>query len=131
MKRTIEWILTICGMIMALLLLITGFVFLFLENKQSYLDILYNKWNDNDYALLLELMENIGIDWILPGVIAAVFGVVLMYCLKKDTQLFAIGWISIIVAGTLSFISAFGSFPAVFFIITGLIILVRKPLSTE
>lgn len=129
MKRTVEYILIICGILVALSLLITGIILLVIENKQSYLEGLYNKWSEEKYELLLQLMKNISFDWILPGVVGVVLGSFLFYYLKKDKHLFVMGWISIALPGILTFFSDFGSFTFVFFIITGLIILVRNSTS--
>ena len=121
-----EYILTACGMVMGLLLLAVGATLLFLEANQSYLDVLYNKWTNREYAILREWMENTMFDWILPGVLGITLGCIMIYCLKKEKQLVTMAWVSIVVPGLLCFVSFFGSFTAVFFIITGLVILVRK-----
>ena len=129
MKRTAEYILAIGGTLVSLFLLISGIILMIIANKQSYLDILYNKWSNEQYELLLVLMGNIGVDWILPGAVGIVLGSTLIYCLKKKKFIFVLAWASIIGPGLITFFSAYGSLSAIFFIITGLIILVRKSTS--
>lgn len=131
MKRTVEYILTICGGLIGLSLFVVGIILMVLENKESYLDVLYNKWSDKEYNLLLELMENITIDWMIPGIVCAVLAGILLYCLKKDRYLFVMAWVSMAIPGILTFFSAYGSLPAIFLIITGLIILVRNATHTH
>ncbi|HLR02851.1 MAG TPA: hypothetical protein VK111_08945 [Virgibacillus sp.] len=125
MKRTVEYILTMCGGLVGLSFCVVGIIFLVWENNPSYLDTLYHTWPEKEYGLLLELMENITMDWIVPGIVCVVLAAVLLYGLIKDRHLLVIAWVSMALPGILTFFSAYGSLPAIFLIITGLIILVR------
>src|SRR5699024_10799479 len=95
------------------------------ENNPSYLDTLYHTWPGKEYGLLLELVENITMDWIVPGIVCVVLAAVLLYGLIKDRHLLVIAWVSMALPGILTFCYAYGALTRIFLIITVLIILVR------
>ncbi|GAA0387915.1 DUF4064 domain-containing protein [Paenibacillus motobuensis] len=127
MKRTGEIALSIIGSISGLIMIVVGIVFLYHKDNADYLNYLHANWTDSQVAASLEQMNQAGTLWVLPGGIAAVLGIISIILMKAgDKQKFT-GWMLIIVTIITCFISVFGMIPAIFFIIAGIMALVRNP----
>jgi len=127
MKRTGEIALSIIGALSSLTMIVTGLVFLYRKDSEAYLDYLYANWSDGEVAALLDQMNQAGTMWVLPGAIGTVLGIVAVILLKSNRSPKFAGWILMVVSVIACMISVFGFIPAIFFIIAGMMALVRKP----
>ncbi|MDR9854335.1 DUF4064 domain-containing protein [Paenibacillus sp. VCA1] len=127
MKRTGEIVLSMIGAVSSLVMIVVGIVFLYRKDDANYLNDLHANWSDSQAAAALDQMNQAGTLWVLPGMIGVVLGVMAMILLKgKGSQKIA-GWLLIIVSVAACMISVFGFIPAMFFVIAGIMALVRKP----
>lgn len=127
MKRTVESILSVLGVIASFVMAGTGAVFLCLKNSKAFLRYLDSGWSEQQNAYTLDQLGQAGTMFILPGVIGIVLGVIAARLLKRNRSPKLTGWVLIIVSVVISIISVIGMIPALFFIIAGILILVRKP----
>ncbi|GGP16075.1 DUF4064 domain-containing protein [Oceanobacillus neutriphilus] len=127
MKRTVEIVLSMLGVIMSFIMAGTGVVFLYLKNSASFLRYLDSGWGEQQNAYTLEQLGQAGTMFILPGMIGIVFGVIAAQLLKRNRSPKLAGWILIIISVVISTISVIGMIPAIFFIAAGIMTLIRKP----
>lgn len=127
MKRTVEIVLSVLGVITSLVMVGTGVVFLYLKNNEAFLRYLDSGWTASQNAYTLEQLGQAGTMFILPGIIGIVLGVCAVIILKGNRSPKFAGWGLVIVSVVISIISVIGMIPALFFIIAGIMALVRKP----
>ncbi|MGE8207631.1 DUF4064 domain-containing protein [Heyndrickxia sp. NPDC080065] len=127
MKRTVEIVLNIIGAVTSFIMVVIGFVFLYLKDNEAYLEYLHSKWSESAVANTLDQMNQAGTLWILPGIIGIALGIIAIILLKVNGSPKLTGWLLIIVSVVVCIISVFGYFPAPFFVIAGILTLVRKP----
>lgn len=127
MKRTVEIVLSALGLIVSLIMVGTGVVFLYLKTNEKFLRYLDSGWSERQNASTLEQLGQAGTMFILPGIFGIVLGVIAVLLLKRNRSPKFVGWGLIIVSIVISIISVIGMIPSLFFIITGIIALVRKP----
>ncbi|BFH64198.1 DUF4064 domain-containing protein [Paenibacillus azoreducens] len=127
MKRTGEIILSIIGAVTSLIMVGTGIFFLYSKDNQTYLDYLHANWNDTQVAATLEQMNQAGTLWVLPGIAGIVLSILAIFLLKGNANPKIVGWMLILGSVVLCIISVFGFFPLVFFVIAGIMALVRNP----
>ncbi|MCJ7840887.1 DUF4064 domain-containing protein [Lederbergia sp. NSJ-179] len=127
MKRTVEIVLSVLGFITSLVMVGTGVVFLYLKDNEAFLRYLDSGWSESQNAYTLEQLGQAGTMFILPGIIGIVLGVGAAMILKGNRSPKLVGWGLIIVSVVISIISVIGMIPVLFFIIAGIMALVRKP----
>ncbi|GIN16302.1 DUF4064 domain-containing protein [Shouchella clausii] len=126
MKRTVEIVLSVLGVITSLVMVGTGVVFLYLKNNEAFLQYLDSGWTASQNAYTLEQLGQAGTMFILPGIIGVVLGVCAVMMLKGNRSPKLAGWGLIIISVIISIVSVIGMIPALFFIIAGIMALVRK-----
>lgn len=126
MKRTVEFVLNIIGTATSLIMIVIGLVFLYLKDNKVYLEYLHSKWSESAVATTVDQMNQAGTLWILPGIIGIVLGISAIILLKANGSPKLTGWLLIIVSVMVCIISVFGFFPAMFFVIAGILALFRK-----
>ncbi|MGG0240164.1 DUF4064 domain-containing protein [Bacillus rhizoplanae] len=127
MKRTVEIVLSVLGVIVSLVMAGTGVVFLYLKNNEAFLRYLDTGWSESQNAYTLDQLSQAGTMFILPGIIGIVFGASAAMLLKGNRSPKLAGWGLIIVSVVICIISLFGFIPAMFFIVAGIVALVKKP----
>lgn len=127
MKRTVEIVLSVLGVIVSLVMIGTGAVFLYLKNNEAFLRYLDSGWSESQNAYTLDQLSQAGTMFILSGIIGIVLGVSAAMLLKGNRSPRLVGWGLIIVSVVICIISLFGAIPALFFIVAGIVTLVRKP----
>lgn len=126
MKRMVENVLNIIGVVGNVLMIGTGLVFLYLKDNADYLEYLDANWTKSQNAYTLDQLSQAGTMFVLPGVIGLVLGILAIYLLKSNQNQKFVGWMLIILSVVSCFISLFAAIPNIFFIIAGIIILVGK-----
>lgn len=127
MKRTGEIVLSITGAASSLIMIVIGLVFLYRKDNEAYLDYLHANWSESEVAASLDQMNQAGTMWVLPGIFGIVLGIITLFLLKGNVSPKLTGWILIIVSVVICINSVFGSIPSIFFILAGIMALVRKP----
>ncbi|MFM1654182.1 DUF4064 domain-containing protein [Brevibacillus sp. B_LB10_24] len=127
MKRTGEIVLNIMGTATSLIMVVIGLVFLYRKDNEAYLNYLHANWSDSEVAATLDQMNQAGTMWVLPGIIGAALGIIAMILLKGKGSQKLTGWMLMIVSVAVCMISVFGCIPAMFFILAGIMALVRNP----
>ncbi|MGG4397396.1 DUF4064 domain-containing protein [Paenibacillus thiaminolyticus] len=128
MKRTGEIVLSIIGAASSLIMIVIGIVFLYRKDNEDYLNYLYTNWTESEVAASLDQMNQAGTMWVLPGIIGCVLGMITMIWLKGNGSPNLAGWTLILVSVAVCIISVFGFIPAMFYVIAGIMALVRKPI---
>lgn len=128
MKRTGEIGLSIIGAASSLIMIVIGIVFLYRKDNEDYLNYLYANWTESEVAASLDQMNQAGTMWVLPGIIGCVVGMITMIWLKGNGSPKLAGWTLILVSVAVCIISVFGFIPAMFYVIAGIMALVRKPI---
>ncbi|WP_010492552.1 hypothetical protein [Paenibacillus elgii] len=105
----------------------TGESVLNITGTEAYLNYLHANWSKSEVAASLDQMNLAGTMWVLPGIIGVALGIITMILLKSKGSQKLTGWILIIVSVVVCMISVFGCIPAMFFIIAGIMALVRNP----
>ncbi|MDR4887882.1 DUF4064 domain-containing protein [Fredinandcohnia sp. QZ13] len=129
MKRIGEIVLSVIGVLMSLLMVGTGAVFLYLKNNEAFLGYLDSGWSESQNAYTLDQLSQSGTMFIFSGIIGIVLGASAAMLLKGNCNPKIVGWGLIIVSVLISIISLFGAIPALFFIVAGIVTLVREPKS--
>lgn len=128
MRRTVEIVLSVLGVIASLVMVGTGAVFLYLKDSEAFLQYLEAGWSESENAYTLYQLGQAGTMFILPGIIGMVLGVCAVVLLKRNRRPKFTGWGLIVVSVVMCTISFFGAIPAMFFIVAGTMALIRKPI---
>lgn len=127
MKRTVEIVLSVLGVIVSFIMTGTGVAFLYLKNNEDFLRYLDTGWSENENVYTLDQLSQAGTMFILPGLIGIVLGASAAMLLKGNRSPKLAGWGLIIVSVVICIISLFGSIPAMFFVVAGIVALVKRP----
>ncbi|MDR0266756.1 DUF4064 domain-containing protein [Paenibacillus sp.] len=127
MKRIGEIVLSIIGAVTSLIMVGIGIFFLYAKDNPAYLNYLHDNWNDAQVATTLEQMNQSGTLWILPGIIGIALSIIAIFLLKRNASPKLVGWMLILGSVVICIISIFGFFPLIFFVIAGIMALIRKP----
>ncbi|WP_335870389.1 DUF4064 domain-containing protein [Bacillus sp. 2205SS5-2] len=134
MKRTVEIVLSVIGVITSVLMAFAGgFFALLLQNEQVLADIEAEFTTDPDLADVnpTQFIEMIGgAGWVIvaAGVIGLVIGLIAIFSLKGNKKPKLAGILLIIGAVIIALMTLlFGWLPALLFLIAGIMSLVRKP----
>lgn len=127
MKRTVEIVLSVLGVIVSFIMTGTGVAFLYLKNNEDFLRYLDTGWSENENVYTLDQLSQAGTIFILPGLIGIVLGASAAMLLKGNRSPKLAGWGLIIVSVVICIISLFGSIPAMFFVVAGIVALVKRP----
>ncbi|MFD0710461.1 DUF4064 domain-containing protein [Paenibacillus sp. GCM10027626] len=127
MKRIVENVLNIIGVIGNVLMIGTGLVFFYLKDNEVFLKYLDDNWSKSQNDYTLDQLSQAWTMFVLPGIIGLVLGILAIYLLKSNRNQKLVGWMLIILSVASCFISLFAAIPNIFFIITGIIILAAKP----
>lgn len=125
MKRKGEIVFSIIGAALSLIMIVIGFAFLYLKDNAAYLDYLHANWNDSQVANSIDQMNQSGTLWILPGIVGIVLGVLAIIILRGNGSPRLAGWLLILAAVVPCVISVFGYISALFYVIAGVMALVR------
>ncbi|GAV12677.1 DUF4064 domain-containing protein [Paenibacillus sp. chi10] len=126
MRRTGEIVFSIIGAALNLIMIVIGVAFLYLKDNAAYMDYLHANWNDSQIATSIDQMNQSGTLWILPGFVGIVLSVMAILLLRRNGSPRLAGWLLILAAVVPCVISVFGYIPAIFFVIAGVMTLVRK-----
>jgi len=127
MKRTMEIVLSIVGIIASVVMIVTGAVFLFLTKSDPFMRYLESGWSESENAYTMEQLSQGGTMFIVPGLIAAVLGLCAVRLLKRNRMPAIAGWGLIIVSVATCFLSLFAAIPGLFYLAAGMMTLARKP----
>ncbi|MUG68356.1 MULTISPECIES: DUF4064 domain-containing protein [Paenibacillus] len=127
MKRTVEIVLSVLGIIASFVMVATGVVFMYLTKSDKFMKYLESGWSASENAYTLEQLNQAGTMFILPGLIGMALGVGAAWLLKGNHNSFIAGWGLIIVSVVTCFLSLFAAIPGLFYIASGIIALARKP----
>jgi len=126
-KRIGEIVFSVIGAVTSLFMVGIGIFFLFAKDNATYLNYLHAHWNDSQVANSIEQMNQAGILWVLPGIIGILISILAIFLFKKNASPKLAGWMLLIGSVVMCIISIFGFFPLMFFVIAGIMALVRKP----
>lgn len=98
MKRTVEIVLSVLGIIASFVMVATGVVFMYLTKSDKFMKYLESGWSASENAYTLEQLNQAGTMFILPGLIGMALGVGAAWLLKGNHNSFIAGWGLIIVS---------------------------------
>lgn len=127
MKRIVEIVFSVLGAVASLIMAGTGVVFLYLKNNEAFLRYLDSGWSESQNAYTLEQLSQAGNMFVLPGIIGIVLGASAAMLLKGNRRPKLAGWGLIIGSVVICILSLFGTIPAMFFIVAGVVTWIRKP----
>ncbi|MFD1363411.1 DUF4064 domain-containing protein [Lentibacillus salinarum] len=131
MKRTAEIILSVVGILFYVLLAALGGTMLFLQNNEEFLQEIKDQESQigiNDIDTLIEGMNTGGWLFIVTSILAIILGIVAIFLIKGNKRPKSAGIIYIVVSVLAAIITiGFGIIPGIFYLIAGIMGLVRKP----
>lgn len=130
-KRTTEKILSIIGMVIVVILGLLGAGALILSGNEGFINNLSqinSAQSSMDPASIVDSLKNTGGILIWSAIISLILAIIALFNLKKHSKAILAG-ILFISAGIVIFFPfpVLGFSPAILFIITGIISLVKKP----
>ncbi|WP_163538912.1 DUF4064 domain-containing protein [Gracilibacillus sp. YIM 98692] len=134
MKRTVEVVLTIIGAFVYALGAFFGGLIIWLENNQGVLEDIVEQdpnvsQNEiNDLQMMMQGMGQVGTIILIGAILCVILGIVAMFLFKGNKKPKAAGILLIVVGGVTTLITfGFALFAGVFYVIAGIMGLVRKP----
>lgn len=132
MKRTIEIVLSVIGILSYGILAALGGVMLFLQGDEGFLQEMIDEDPEmglGDLEMLMEGMGKGGWLFITAAILAVILGVIAIYLMKGNKRPKTAGVIYLTVAIVVSLVTVgFGVIPGILYLIAGVMCFVRKPI---
>lgn len=128
MKRIVEVILAILGILSYGLVIALGGLMFFLRNNEEFLKEFSSNRAD-DLETVVKIMSTGGTMFIIASILAIILGIIAIFMIKGNKKRpKGAGTIFIVTAVLVAIITAgIGIIPGIFYFIAGLMCLVRKP----
>lgn len=138
MKRTVEIVFSVIGVLLYLLMAAVGAVLVWVDNNKDIVQNMIRKANEQsspanqlpmtDLNNMLDVVGYGGIFLIIVSIIAIIVGIISIVLIKGNKKPKAAGIMLIITAIVISVITSGGGIiGGIFYLITGIMCLVRKP----
>jgi len=132
MKRTVEIILGVIGIITYGLITALGGFMLFLQNSEEFLQEINNQdpgMGLSDFETMIDVLGAGGWLFIITSILAAILGVIAIFLVKGNKKPKTAGAIFIIVCFLGAFVTVgLGIIPGIFYLFAGIMCFVRKPI---
>ena len=127
MKRIVEVILAILGILSYGLVIALGGLMFFLRNNEEFLKEFSSNGAD-DLETVVKIMSTGGTMFIIASILAIILGIIAIFMIKGNKRPKGAGTIFIVTAVLVAIITAgIGIIPGIFYFIAGLMCFVRKP----